>query len=65
MSKAAIANLAGRLDALLQPWDRDDAPGLVIGVALDGAPVERHGGEVGGPWLSSWRSRKLWLKRCA
>lgn len=31
------------LAPLLQPWDRGDAPGLVIGVALDGAPPYQRG----------------------
>ena len=35
--------LSRALEPLLQPWDRGDAPGLVIGVALDGAPAYQRG----------------------
>jgi len=35
--------LTRKLDELLRPWNRGDAPGLVIGVALEGLPVYRRG----------------------
>ncbi len=35
--------IARRLDELLQPWHRNDAPGLVIGVASAGVPLFRRG----------------------
>lgn len=39
----ASVEVARKLDELLQPWNRSDAPGLVIGVALKGQPVYRRG----------------------
>jgi len=39
----ASASLAGTLDGLLKPWNRSDAPGLVIGVASQGATIYRRG----------------------
>ncbi|MDB5977920.1 MAG: class beta-lactamase-related serine hydrolase [Nevskia sp.] len=36
-------SIAAKLQALFQPWNRSDAPGLVIGVALGGVPVFRRG----------------------
>lgn len=35
--------LAKALETLLRPWNRSDAPGLVIGVAVDGVPMFRRG----------------------
>lgn len=32
-----------KLDALFEPWNRSDAPGLVVGVARAGQPVYRRG----------------------
>ncbi len=34
---------AGKLDALLAPFDRSDAPGFAVGVALNGRPGYRRG----------------------
>jgi D-aminopeptidase len=31
------------LDALFQPWNRSDAPGLIVGVARKGQPIYRRG----------------------
>jgi CubicO group peptidase (beta-lactamase class C family) len=42
-SASASASLAETLDGLLKPWNRSDAPGLVIGVARDGASIYRRG----------------------
>lgn len=35
--------IAAKLQALFQPWSRNDAPGLVIGVAIGGVPIFRRG----------------------
>ncbi len=40
---ADLAALLRKLEALLQPWNRSDAPGLVIGVALGGTTIFRRG----------------------
>ncbi|MES2684524.1 MAG: serine hydrolase domain-containing protein [Pseudomonadota bacterium] len=37
------ATIPSRLDTLFQPWNRSDAPGLVIGVAHRGLPIYRRG----------------------
>ncbi|MDP9140418.1 MAG: beta-lactamase family protein [Pseudomonadota bacterium] len=37
------ASTAGKLDALFQPWNRSDAPGLVVGVAHRGETIYRRG----------------------
>ncbi len=37
------AATSGKLDALFQPWNRSDAPGLVVGVAHRGKPIYRRG----------------------
>ncbi|WP_428310728.1 serine hydrolase domain-containing protein [Hydrocarboniphaga sp.] len=39
----ANATTAEKLDALFQPWNRSDAPGLVVGVAQHGQPIYRRG----------------------
>jgi D-aminopeptidase len=36
-------SLAASLDALFAPWDRTDAPGLVVGVARGGQVLYRRG----------------------
>ena len=40
---AFAIQLTSKLDELLKPWNRGDAPGLVIGVALEGQPLYRRG----------------------
>lgn len=37
------AEITQKLDALFQPWNRSDAPGLIIGVARKGVPIYRRG----------------------
>lgn len=39
----ANAGTLKNLDALFQPWNRSDAPGLVIGIAHKGVPIYRRG----------------------
>lgn len=39
----ANADTAKHLDALFQPWNRSDAPGLIVGVAHQGVPIYRRG----------------------
>lgn len=54
----ADADIANKLDKLFQPWNRSDAPGLIVGVARKGVPVYRRGfglasvehGTVNTPW---------------
>src|SRR5579871_5128602 len=36
-------SLEAQLDALFAPWDRTDAPGLVVGIARRGAVIYRRG----------------------
>jgi D-aminopeptidase len=40
---AAGSLISSKLDELLRPWNRSDAPGLVIGVTLGGVPLYRRG----------------------
>jgi CubicO group peptidase (beta-lactamase class C family) len=40
---AAEPSIVEKLDALFAPWNRNDAPGLVVGVAKDGAVLYRRG----------------------
>lgn len=37
------ADTTKKLDALFQPWNRSDAPGLIVGVAHQGVPIYRRG----------------------
>lgn len=37
------AAITKKLDALFQPWNRSDAPGLIVAVASKGAPIYRRG----------------------
>ena len=37
-------------------------PAQVLGAVLS---IERRGDKIAGLWLNSWRTRNLWLKRCA
>ena len=39
----APKSLAEQLDALFSPWNRNDAPGLTVGVAKDGEVLYRRG----------------------
>lgn len=40
---ASLTFIAEKLDALFQPWNRSDAPGLVVGIAVAGQPCYRRG----------------------
>jgi D-aminopeptidase len=37
------ASITQKLDALFQTWNRSDAPGLVVGIAVKGVPIYRRG----------------------
>lgn len=39
----AKPSITKNLDALFQPWNRSDAPGLIVGVASKGLPIYRRG----------------------
>jgi CubicO group peptidase (beta-lactamase class C family) len=41
--QAGEKTVTEQLDALFAPWNRNDAPGLVVGVAKDGAVIYRRG----------------------
>ena len=43
LAETRSPSVAEQLDALFAPWNRNDEPGLVIGVAQDGAVVYRRG----------------------
>lgn len=42
-ANADTARTLDALDALFQPWNRSDAPGLIVGVAQHGVPIYRRG----------------------
>jgi D-aminopeptidase len=42
-AEAPAKTVSEQLDALFAPWDRTDEPGLVVGVAKDGAVIYRRG----------------------
>ncbi len=43
MNAAAAPSVTQKLDALFKPWNRSDAPGLVVGVAHQGKVIYRRG----------------------
>lgn len=42
-SPAPVLTLTQKLDALFKPWDRNDAPGLAVGIAHKGEVIYRRG----------------------
>jgi D-aminopeptidase len=42
-AEPVVKTVAEQLDALFAPWNRTDEPGLVVGVAKDGALIYRRG----------------------